>query len=211
MNTEDLITMLARQAGPAPRAAAARRLAPALAAGTALGLAGALVFMGPVPAALFAEPGLWLKLVYSAALAAAAVWWAARLARPAAATAVPGRAALAVVAAVLALGGLTLVITPAGSRLAALLGSSWAACPGNVLSLSLPTLAGALWALRGLAPTRPRLAGWAAGVLAGAVGAFSYAFACPEISPAFVAVWYTLGIGLSGALGALIGPRVLRW
>jgi hypothetical protein len=28
---------------------------------------------------------------------------------------------------------------------------------------------------------------------------------------AFVATWYTLGIGLAGALGALLGPRVLRW
>ena len=49
------------------------------------------------------------------------------------------------------------------------------------------------------------------GLLAGAVGAFGYAFACEEASPAFVAAWYTLGMLMAGALGALLGPRVLRW
>ena len=38
-----------------------------------------------------------------------------------------------------------------------------------------------------------------------------YALACTEASPAFVAVWYTLGIIVTGAVGALLGPRVLRW
>lgn len=33
---------------------------------------------------------------------------------------------------------------------------------------------------------------------------------CPEASPAFVAVWYRLGIGLTGCLGAMLGPQVLR-
>jgi hypothetical protein len=80
-----------------------------------------------------------------------------------------------------------------------------------VLALSMPALAASLWAVRGLAPTRPSLAGFAAGLLAGSVGAFGYSLSCPEASPAFVAVWYTLGIGLTGCLGAVLGPRVLRW
>jgi hypothetical protein len=80
-----------------------------------------------------------------------------------------------------------------------------------VLALSLPALAAALWAVRGLAPTRPRTAGFAAGLLAGSVGAIGYALSCAEASPAFVALWYTLGIALTGAVGAVLGPRVLRW
>jgi len=27
----------------------------------------------------------------------------------------------------------------------------------------------------------------------------------------FVLVWYTLGIAISAGVGAIIGPRVLRW
>ena len=64
---------------------------------------------------------------------------------------------------------------------------------------------------RRAATTRPVAAGFAAGVMAGSVGAFGYALSCPEASPAFVATWYTLGIALTGALGAALGPRVLRW
>jgi hypothetical protein len=43
------------------------------------------------------------------------------------------------------------------------------------------------------------------------LGASGYALACPEASPAFVAVWYSLGVLLTGLLGAALGPRLLRW
>jgi hypothetical protein len=211
MKTESLIDMLARQAGPAPRALAARRLTPAVAGGLVLGVAGALAWIGPIPAELYADPGPWIKFVYAGLLAAAALWWVTRLGRPAAPVAAPARAAGGVVVAMGLLGAAALLAVPGGERMDALLGHSWAQCPLSVLLLSLPTLAGAFWALRGLAPTRLRLAGFAAGVLAGAVGAFSYALSCDELAPSFVAVWYTAGIGAAGVLGALLGPRLLRW
>jgi hypothetical protein len=115
------------------------------------------------------------------------------------------------VVVMLAIGGAHVALAPAGERAAALLGRSWASCAFTVLALSLPALAAAFWALRGLAPTRLRAAGFAAGLLAGALGALGYALVCPETSPAFVAVWYTLGIVLTAGLGALVGPRLLRW
>ena len=211
MKTQTLIDLLARDAGPAPRALAARRLGPAVAIGLGLSLAAALMWLGPIPAALWQQPGPWLKLAYGVALAVAAAAWAARLGRPGAPAGGPARVAAGVVLAMGLLGGLTLLAVPAGERAAEVLGHSWAACPVNVLGLSLPALAAALWALRGLAPTNGRRAGFAAGLLAGAVGALAYSVSCDELSPAFVAVWYTLGIALSGGLGALLGPRVLRW
>ena len=211
MKTNDLIELLATGAGPAPRAVAARRLAPAAALGVLASAAGALVILGPIPAELFATPAPWIKLAYAGALAGAAAWLAARLGRPITRTSGPVRALLLVMLAMVLLGALTLLATPAGARLATVLGHSWASCPVNVLVLSLPALAAALWALRGLAPTRPRAAGLAAGLLAGGLGAFGYALSCTELSPAFVAVWYSLGIALAGALGAALGPRVLRW
>ena len=84
MKTESLIDMLARQAGPAPRALAARRLTPAVAGGLVLAVAGALAWIGPIPAELYADPGPWIKFGYAGLLAAAALWWVARLGRPAA-------------------------------------------------------------------------------------------------------------------------------
>ena len=211
MKTEELLDMLARQAGAAPRALPARRLAPALAGGLALGVAGALGLIGPIPAALYAQPGPWVKLAYAGVLAVAAVWWVARLGRPGAPDGAAARLAGGVVGLMLLLGAAALLLTPGGERQAAVLGDSWASCPVSVLALSLPTLAGALWALRGLAPRRPRRAGFAAGVLAGAVGAFSYGLACPALSTRSVDLWYTARIGLAGALGAALGPRLLRW
>ena len=211
MKTSELIGLLATGAGPAPRAVAAWRLLPAALAGGVIAAAAAVAALGPVPADMLAGPALWTKLAYAALLAAAAGWLTARLARPAATTGLQRRLVAAVAAGMGLLGGVSLWQVPSGERLAYLLGQTWVACPWNVLALSLPALAGTLWAVRGLAPTRLRAAGLAAGLLAGAVGALGYSLACPEVSIAFVAVWYSLGIALTGALGAALGPHALRW
>jgi hypothetical protein len=211
MKTDELIAMLARGAGPAPRAPAARRLLPAVVAGTALAAVASIAALGIVPASMLGGAALWAKLAYAALAAAAAGWGVARLARPGASDAAAWRALAGVVAAMALAGALDAMAAPRGERVAGLLGHSWSTCPWSVLALSVPALALALWALRGLAPTRPLRAGFAAGVLAGAVGALGYALTCPEQSLGFVAIWYTLGIGLAGALGALVGPRALRW
>ncbi|MBI5718759.1 MAG: DUF1109 domain-containing protein [Burkholderiales bacterium] len=211
MKTDALIELLARGAGPAPRAVAARRLWPAAALGLALSALLALTLFGPIPASMYATPVPWMKLAYAGTLAAAAGWLTARLARPVARLQVPRLAVPAVIGVMGLLGLLVLMAAPSGDRWVVLLGYSWRTCPRSILALSLPALAAVLWAVRGLAPTRPRAAGFAAGLLAGAVGALGYALSCPEVSAAFVAVWYTLGIGLTGALGALLGPHVLRW
>lgn len=211
MKTDDLIQLLARGAGPAPRAVAARRLAPGAAVGLLASGALAALFLGWVPVTLFAEVGPWFKLVYAAATAAAAAWLAARLGRPLPRLGAPLALVGAVVGAALLVGLADWWRMPASERAGALLGHSAAQCPWNVLALSLPALAAALWALRGLAPTRPVAAGAAAGLLAGALGAFGYALACDELALPFVAAWYTLGMALAAALGALLGPRVLRW
>ena len=211
MKTEIWINMLASGAGPAPRGQVMRRLVPAALLGLLFSAAVSLAVLGPVSAAMFQTPVPWMKLVYAGALAGAAGWLSAGLARPVARLRAPTRAVMAVFALMALLGGLAWWLTPAEDRLADLLGHSWSTCPVNVLLLSLPALAGGLWALRGLAPTRPQAAGLAVGLLAGALGAMGYALACEETSPAFVALWYTLGMAFSGALGAWLGPRVLRW
>jgi len=65
--------------------------------------------------------------------------------------------------------------------------------------------------LRQLAPTRLAIAGAAAGLLAGGVGASVYGLYCGETAATFVVIWYTLGIAAGAALGAVIGSRLLRW
>ncbi len=211
MRTDELIEWLARGAGPAPRALTIRRLAPAAGLGLAASALLAVGLFGPIQAAMYASPAAWIKLAYPASLAVAAAWLTARLARPAARLVVPQRVVLMVFATMGLLGMAALIRAEPADRAMALLGSSWSTCPWSVFILSLPGLGCALWAVRGLAPTRPAAAGFACGLLAGALGAFGYSLSCPEVSPAFVALWYSLGIGLSGLVGTLLGPRILRW
>ena len=90
-------------------------------------------------------------------------------------------------------------------------GHSWRLCPFLIVLVSAPVFAGTVWALRKLAPTRPVLAGAAAGLFAGAAGAWIYAFSCNESALVFISVWYTAGIAAMAALGAATGRWLLRW
>jgi hypothetical protein len=92
-----------------------------------------------------------------------------------------------------------------------LLGSTWRTCPFNIAALSAPALAACLWALKGAAPTRLAWSGAGAGLLAGALGTLVYALHCPEMAAPFLAVWYLLGMAIPTAVGAALGPRLLRW
>ena len=103
-----------------------------------------------------------------------------------------------------------LTVSVMGDRLL-VIGADAAVCMKSIPSLALAPLAGVLIALRQGAPTRPGLAGAVAGLLAGAIGAALYATHCPDDSPFFVATWYTLGIAIVTAVGAIAGLRLLRW
>lgn len=211
MQTEQLLDMLARKSGPAPRAVVARRLWPAMLIGVLCSSALALGLLGPLPVADLVSPATGFKLGYALLLAAAAGVLTARLARPIAHLAWPRWLVMGVMGLVLWLGVITLSLTPAEARLDAVLGQTWLQCPWTLMAFSLPALAGILLALKSLAPTRPKQAGWASGLLAGALGALGYALACPESSLTFVAVWYTFGIFLTACIGRCIAPWVLRW
>lgn len=92
-----------------------------------------------------------------------------------------------------------------------LLGASWQSCSLRIAALSVPMTVMIGWAVRRQAPVQLRRAGATIGMTAGAAAAAIYALACTENSSAFVLVWYSAGIALSTAIGALLGPRLLRW
>jgi hypothetical protein len=211
MKTDDLIGMLARQAGVAPRHAVARTLAPAVLAGTVASLGLVLALKTPVPAAFWLTLAPWIKLFYGAALAVAALWWVGRSARPGAMQRPARIAVLTVLAAMLSLAVVVWVGTPASERAATLLGSDPLGCIRNVALSALPVAAALGIALRRLAPTQLRSAGAAAGLAAGAIGSVVYSLTCTETGVPFTAVWYTAGVVVVAGLGALLSPRVLRW
>lgn len=211
MKTDAWIDVLARGAGAAPRHVATRRLLPAGLLALLVSTLLILWLLGPIPMAMASTPAPWIKAGYALALMLATGWWAVRLGRPAASTRGAGQSTLAVIALMLAIGIGAGLDMPAEARPAGLWGHSWSTCPAWVLLLSLPAQACLFWGLRSLAPVRPALAGLAVGLCAGALGSLAYALACTETSTLFISIWYTLGIGLAGALGAWLGPKMLRW
>lgn len=84
-------------------------------------------------------------------------------------------------------------------------------CLTAIPLLSIVPLIALLIALRAGAPRSPATTGAIAGLLAGGLSAALYATHCPDDSPLFVAIWYTLAVGLVTLTGALAGRRVLRW
>lgn len=213
MRTDDLVTMLATGAGAAQPNQAVRRYATAVGCGV---LGAALLMatlLGPRPdlAAAVLQPMFWVKLAFVACLAAASVLAALRLSQPGVRLAwVPG-ALTAPVLAIWLLAAVVLARADAAQRAGLFFGDTWNSCPFLVALLSAPVFAAVVWAMKGLAPTRLRLAGAAAGLLAGAVGALVYSLHCPELGAPFIGVWYLLGMLIPTTTGALLGPRLLRW
>lgn len=213
MKTDELIALLAMDDQPVDSTQIEQRFAAAV----ALGIAGAGVLMlgifglRPDMLATMAEPMFWGKLVFAAALAAAGLMLLGRMARPGAGA---GAAVWLLAVPPLVLWAMALAAlwqAPAGERLPLVLGSTWSTCPFSIAALSVPALVAGFWALRGAAPTRLARAGAGAGLLAGALGALVYALHCPEVATPFLAVWYVAGIAIPALVGAVLGPRLLRW
>jgi len=213
MKTEELVNLLAAQTVAVDRGAAARRMIFALgiAGGAGIALTGAVLGFNPHLAQESALPMFWVKQVFCAALALPACIMAARLGRPGRR---PGSLLTGIGVPLVAMWGLAAVVlwrAPAAERLTLLLGHTALVCPWLIALVSVPAFIGLFWLLHGLAPTRLASTGAAAGLAAGAIGAWIYALHCPEYAAPFLALWYVLGMAIPTALGALLGPKLLRW
>lgn len=213
MKTDELISMLAAHAAPVDARAPQRRFALALAAGAAVAVPMMLAMLGLNPglSEMAGVPMFWIKVGFSALLAFGALRVALRLGRPGMRLAWTPGAMAAPLLGMWLLAAIVLVAAAPGKRSALVMGSTWSVCPYNIAILAVPALLGALWALRGMAPTRPALAGGVAGFLAGAVGALVYTLHCPELAAPFLGLWYVLGMLIPAAVGAALGPLLLRW
>lgn len=212
MRTEELIRALAadsKSQEPTPE----RVLVLSVMAGVAITAAAFLTTLGMRPHffALLADPRVLFKLGLMALLALAAGGLVVRLARPGS-DATGAVLLLLSVPILLAFANLAeLTTVPASEWKARLIGTNAMVCLTTIPLLSLVTLAAGLAALRQGAPTHPTITGAGAGLLAGGVGGLFYAMHCPDDSPLFVAVWYSLAIAIVVGLGALAGSRCLRW
>lgn len=92
-----------------------------------------------------------------------------------------------------------------------LFGMNWLTCLLCIPMFAVIPFAALVWFLRKGAPTELKLTGAIAGLVAGALGATAYAFHCPDDAVPFIAIWYGGMVGLCALIGALVGPRLLRW
>ena len=211
--TNDLIDRLSSELKPVRRHAM-RRLV--LGAVLVSGVIAAIVMLGWLgPRADMATARMtvifWTKFGYTLALAVLGGVATLVLARPDGSIRWPWMAAPALLALVFGAGLVQLAAAEPDQMMPLVIGGTSLVCPWRIVALSLPVLVALLLALRRLAPASPTLAGLAAGLFAGGTGAWVYSFACGENGVMFLALWYSLGIAIVAALGALLGRFLLRW
>lgn len=210
MRTEDLIEALAKDTGNMPESVERRF---GLLAGAGIVIAAFLFYLilGMRSDAMEAMQTPWypLKMVITGLLALLTIPVVTALARPGAA--VPAKR-LAIVGVLLAaaIAADLLMLDPTAWK-ARMMGQNAMFCLTLIPVFSVAPLVAVVIALRHGASPRPMLSGFAAGVLSGAVGGFLYGLFCPDDSPLFLAVWYTIAIVIVSAVGALAGRFALRW
>lgn len=210
METDALIQTLGRDPkvqGPPAKA----WLAILLAAGLAYSALAILIIAGARPDFAAGAPWVAAKAGLSLLFALTAAPLLLRLSRPGlGAGAWLPLAGVLVLSCAMTVAG-SLASTADGERMRALTGGGFPVCAIVIPTLAAPSAAAFFFWLRRQAPTRPALAGMAAGILSGALAAMAYALTCPVDSAAFVATWYPLAIAACAAFGALAGRFALRW
>lgn len=213
MKTDDLISLLATSAGAVEPHAVERRYAKAI----LVGAIGALLVMLSMisvrrdlaDAAML--PMFWLKIGFVASLVAASLFAVLRLSRPGARIDWVPRLIAAPLLLMWVIAACVLIQADPSERADLFYGSTSAYCPFLIALFSVPAFVSVTWAMKGLAPTRPHLAGFAAGLFSGAIAALVYCLHCPEIEAPFIGFWYVLGMLLPAGVGAVLGRALLRW
>ena len=212
MKTSDFIQALAADVAAAP-VSIPKRVTAAMAFGGLASLALFLAMAGPRAdlAAAIGTVRFQLKYLDALALAVPAVALCWRLARP---DAKPGLLLAALFAPVVLLAvacGVELSVVPQAEWTRRLIGTNTVHCLTFIPLLSIPPLAGLIFALREGAPANPALSGALAGAASAGLSAMIYATNCTDDSPLFVASWYPLASLVVIGAGALAGNRWLRW
>lgn len=213
MKTDELVSLLATGTVAVDPHVVGRRYALAVASGL-IGAALLMLSLLKVRADLAEAamlPMFWLKIGFVASLMAAALFATVRLSRPGARTARLPVAMAAPVVLMWVLAAVVLYLAEPAARSDLFLGQTWQSCPVLIALLSAPAMVALIWAMKGLAPTRPRLAGFAAGLLSGAMAALVYCLHCPELEAPFIGFWYLLGMLIPAGAGAWLGETLLRW
>jgi len=213
MKTDQLLDWLAEDARPIDPRRSHRRWQVAAAAGLLAAIALAAHRWGwrPLDEESWSSPMWWMRWLFCAWVVVAAGVMADRLGRPGRSVSRGWAWLLLPWAAMAAVGLASWWSADPQDRWVLLMGDTALQCPGNIASVALPAFLATAWCMKRMAPTRPAWAGAAAGLMAGATGAWGYTFHCPELTAPFIAVWYPLGMAIPAVLGAVLGRFSYRW
>jgi hypothetical protein len=209
--TESLIDMLTADVRPVAPSAGQWRLATGLALGGLVTLV-VVTVVGWRPDLAIAALAMnfWVKMAYTATICVMGIYWLRQLGRPESEQ--PRWRWLFVPVLLLALVAFgEAVQAPKGTMPHMVMGASWQICSRNIVVLAVPIYLALLWVMRRFAPGNLTAAGAATGLVSGAAAATIYCLHCTETSMLFVLIWYSLGIAIATAVGALLGPRLLNW
>lgn len=210
MKTDDLIAALAADTLPQPTVA--QRLLRSFPVALAVCLAAFVAFWGTRPdiGAALASASV-LKTVLPALLAVLAGAGVMALAHPG----MRADRRLGLIGVFLGVLAVVLVVYLARDGMAglamALTKPSLMICLLSIPALGLPLLVAILWSLSSGAVLRPRLTGAVAGLMAGGASAAVYSGYCDTDMVLYVILAYGTAILSVSAIGALAGPRLLRW
>ncbi len=210
MKTNELINVLAEDNGPARRDSLFLKLAVAALVGLGVGVLLVVFIEGVRPDFTQNATQVALKATFSAVFAAAALPIAARLARPGRSVGVWVVAAFAIGLVCVLVSGF-MMMPPVENELGGLVGGVVPIAFLIIPALATPAAIVIFSWYKRNAPTRLALAGASVGAMSGGLGAMAYALVCPVDDMGFVSVWYGAAIVLCTAVGALVGPRILRW
>ena len=213
MKTDDLIDALATNLEPIKGGELRNTVMIALAVGAVAAFCLVLAMFGlPVAAPTRAFSALkLLALAFTLALVAAGASLLIGSARPGE----PDRKLLVLIGllflAIFIAALVTLLLADPAAWGGIVFGPQWAACLVCIPLFAVAPFASLVWALRRGAPTNLMRTGAIAGLVAGALGAAVFAFHHSGGSIPFIVFWYAGPILVCAVVGALLGPRLLRW
>ncbi len=144
-------------------------------------------------------------------LAMASAWAVVDMARPQVGSRREGWIWTALMAALLPLSALALMGLNQINGASSGLHMDGATCLKYGLIWSLLTAGVLVFWLRRGAPAQPDRAGLLTGVAAGAAGVFAVSLYCPHSELIHIGIWHGLTVVLTGLIGRLAIPRLVRW
>jgi hypothetical protein len=215
VKTDDLIKILGTNLEPVPRGQLRKTMLIALAIAVGAVTAICLLWdMLPMPVNAQGGGHLGFKaiaLIFTLGLAAAGGALLFRSSQPGQSVRKPQMLIGLLLLMVILAGIVALTTFDSATWSAMIRGGDWGTCLICIPIFAVIPFVGFIWALRKGAPTRLALAGALAGLVAGALGAAAVVVHQTGHSIPAMVLWYGGPIVLCAMIGAILGPRLLRW